>query len=164
VYRVTLNFMKKTGAQHPLYEAENKPQILAVHHRIIDAMATRQPPSPQTLAAFRALGFGAPPKPQTFLRGRSQTLLQAVDGSPSLSHLAALTHDSQLRLKAITPLLPNSMRNLVQAGPIEGNTWCLLVPNSAILAKLRQMLPALCAHLRTKGWDVQEIRLKVMRR
>jgi hypothetical protein len=127
-------------------------------------MATRQPPSPQTLAAFRALGFGAPPKPKSFLRGHSQTLSQAVDASPSLAQLAALTHDSQLRLKAIGPLLPNSMRSLVQAGPIEGNTWCLLVPNSAVLAKLRQMLPALCAHLRTKGWDVQDIRLKVMRR
>ena len=127
-------------------------------------MATRQPPSPQTLAAFRALGFGAPPKPKSFLRGHSQTLSQAVDASPSLAHLASLTHDSQLRLKAIGPLLPNSMRNLVQAGPIEGSTWCLLVPNSAVLAKLRQMLPALCAHLRTKGWDVQDIRLKVMRR
>jgi hypothetical protein len=65
---------------------------------------------------------------------------------------------------AIAPLLPNSMRNLVQAGPIEDGTWCLLVPNSAVLAKLRQMLPALCAHLRSKGWDVQDIRLRVVRR
>ena len=126
-------------------------------------MATRQPPSPQTLAAFRALGFGAPPKPKSFLRGHSQTLSQAVSASPSLAHLASLAQDSQRRLMTIAPLLPNSMRNLVQAGPIEGDTWCLLVPNSAVLAKLRQMLPALCAHLRSKGWDVQDIRLKVVR-
>jgi ethanolamine ammonia-lyase small subunit len=28
-------------------------------------------------------------------------------------------------------------------------------------AKLRQFLPAIAAHLRSKGWDVQTIRLKV---
>lgn len=126
-------------------------------------MATRHPPSADTLAAFRALGFGAPPKARTLLRGHSQTLSQALHAAPSLAQLSALAQDSQARLKAIMPLLPQSMRSLVQAGPIEGDTWCILVPNSAVLAKLRQMLPALCAHLRTKGWEVQQIRLKVLR-
>ena len=38
---------------------------------------------------------------------------------------------------------------------------CLLVRNNAAAAKIRQLLPAMAAHLRTKGWDVTEIRLKV---
>jgi hypothetical protein len=35
------------------------------------------------------------------------------------------------------------------------------VPHNAAAAKLRQMLPALAAHLRSKGFDTQEIRIKV---
>jgi len=50
---------------------------------------------------------------------------------------------------------------LVQSGGVDDDTWCLLVPNSAVAAKLRQTVPALCAHLRTKGWNVNSIRVKV---
>lgn len=33
--------------------------------------------------------------------------------------------------------------------------------NNAAAAKLRQVLPAFAAHLRVKGWDVTEIRLRI---
>ncbi|WP_369952376.1 hypothetical protein [Limnohabitans sp. TS-CS-82] len=72
-----------------------------------------------------------------------------------------MTQDTQARIRAIAPLLPASLRALVQSGGVEGDAWCLLVPNSAVAAKLRQTIPALCAHLRTKGWDVNTIRIKV---
>jgi len=65
------------------------------------------------------------------------------------------------RLQAIQPLLPPALRSAIQAGPIEGPSWCLLVKGNAAAAKLRQLAPALAAHLRSKGWDVQGIRLKV---
>ncbi|WP_353132617.1 hypothetical protein [Limnohabitans sp.] len=78
-----------------------------------------------------------------------------------MAHLSSIARDSQNRLKAIAPLLPVSLRPVIQSGNVEGDDWCLLVPNSAVAAKLRQILPALCAHLRTKGWDVNTIRLKV---
>ncbi|MBU6223871.1 MAG: hypothetical protein KGP13_03495 [Burkholderiales bacterium] len=84
-----------------------------------------------------------------------------MDGATSLSQLQALARDGQNRLQAILPLLPVSMRGLVQSGGVESQAWCILVPNSAVAAKLRQLLPSLCAHLRTKGWDVQTIQLKV---
>ena len=95
------------------------------------------------------------------MRGKSQTLEQVVDAAPTLSQLSAIARDTQSRLKAIAPLLPVSLRALVQSGSVEDDTWCLLVPNSAVAAKLRQTLPALCAHLRTKGWNVNTIRVKV---
>ncbi|PIT79314.1 hypothetical protein B9Z39_16325 [Limnohabitans sp. JirII-29] len=95
------------------------------------------------------------------LRGRAQTLEQVVDSAPGLAQLSAIARDNQNRLRAIAPLLPVSLRSLVQSGSVEGDTWCLLVPNSAVAAKLRQTLPALCAHLRTKGWNVTTIRVKV---
>ena len=124
-------------------------------------MATRSTPHPDTLAAYRALGYNAPPKSNAKVRGRSQTVEQVVDAAPTLAHLSAMARDTQNRLKAIAPLLPVSLRSLIQSGGVEGDTWCLLVPNSAVAAKLRQSLPALCAHLRTQGWDVQTIRVKV---
>jgi hypothetical protein len=124
-------------------------------------MSTRSTPHPDTLAAYRALGYSTPPKAKVFSRGKSQTLEQVVNSAPSLAQFSAIARDTQNRLKAIAPLLPVSLRSLIQSGGVEGDAWCLLVPNSAVAAKLRQTLPALCAHLRTKGWDVNTIRVKV---
>lgn len=89
------------------------------------------------------------------------TLQQASEESPTLHMLTAMTRDSSDRLKAIELLLPAGLRQSVQAGPIDGNTWCLLVRSNAAAAKIRQLLPALQAHLRSRGWEVNSIRLKV---
>lgn len=89
------------------------------------------------------------------------TLLQATQESPILARLSALSDDSVARLKAIQPLIPTALRSAVTAGPIEGTSWCLLLDNNAAAAKMRQLLPALAAHLRSKGWEVTSIRLKV---
>ncbi|WP_415794597.1 hypothetical protein [Comamonas aquatilis] len=97
----------------------------------------------------------------TTRRHHPVTALAAMESSPTLARLAALTQDSSNRLKAVTPLIPPMLRASLQAGPIEGDCWCLLVKNNAAAAKVRQLLPAMAAHLRTKGWDVASIRLKV---
>lgn len=89
------------------------------------------------------------------------TLLQASQEAPMLAKLAALTRDSSERLRAIEGLIPTALRAAIQAGPIDGDNWCLLVKNNAAAAKLRQLLPALEAHLRSHGWNVSTIRLKV---
>lgn len=127
----------------------------------------RQPPqdtSPKrsdSLAALRDLGYNGVPKSNVVIRGKTQSVTQIIDGATSLSQLQALARDGQNRLQAILPLLPVSMRSLVQSGGVEGDAWCILVPNSAMAAKLRQFLPSLCAHLRTKGWNAQTITVKV---
>lgn len=89
------------------------------------------------------------------------TLLQATQDSPVLARLSALSDDSVARLKAIQSLIPAALRSAVTAGPIDGPAWCLLLDNNAAAAKMRQLLPALIAHLRSKGWEVTSIRLKV---
>jgi hypothetical protein len=89
------------------------------------------------------------------------SLQQASEDSPLLARLTALTRDSSDRLKAIEMLIPASLRPAIQAGPIEGDCWCLLVRSNAAAAKIRQLLPALQAHLRSRGWEVNAIRLKV---
>ncbi len=94
-------------------------------------------------------------------RQHSVTLLQASQASPVLARLTDLTRDSVARLGAIHDLIPAALRSSVQAGPIDGAVWCLLINNTATAAKMRQLLPALESHLRSKGWDVDSIRLKV---
>jgi hypothetical protein len=92
------------------------------------------------------------------------SLEQAVQQAPTLARLAELARDSARRLAAIEPLIPPALRPALQAGPIDGGTWCLLVGSSAAAAKLRQLLPALLAQLRSSGWEVETIRLKVLPR
>ncbi|NMM12252.1 MAG: hypothetical protein HHJ17_01740 [Rhodoferax sp.] len=94
-------------------------------------------------------------------RQHSVTLLQASQNSPTLAGLIELASESAARLKAIESLIPGTLRTAVKAGPIEGPVWCLVLDNNAAAAKIRQLLPALEAHLRTKGWDVNSIRVKV---
>ncbi len=89
------------------------------------------------------------------------TLQQAALDSPTLARLAELAQDSSERLRAVESLIPNALRSAVKAGPIEGPTWCLLVDSNAAAAKIRQVLPALQSHLRSRGWQVNSIRLKV---
>jgi hypothetical protein len=94
-------------------------------------------------------------------RNHSVTLLQATQESPTLARLTELSKDSVARLKAIEPMIPAVLRSAVTAGPIDGSIWCLIVNSNAAAAKIRQLLPALEAHLRTKGWQVSAIRVKV---
>ena len=89
------------------------------------------------------------------------TLLQASQDSPTLARLIDLNRDSVERLKAIEALIPAPLRAAVKAGPIEGTVWCLILDNNAAAAKIRQLVPALEAHLRVKGWELGSIRLKV---
>ena len=94
-------------------------------------------------------------------RKHTVTLLQASQDSPTLAKLIDLNRESVARLKAVELLIPTALRPFVQAGPIEGSIWCLILANNAAAAKIRQLLPALTAHLRVKGWEVSSIRLKV---
>jgi hypothetical protein len=99
--------------------------------------------------------------PPTRRRLHPVTLQPAADESPTLARLAQLARESGERLKAVESLIPASLRPAVRPGPIDGPAWCLLVESSAAAAKLRQVLPALVAHLGDAGWEVTSIRLKV---
>ena len=90
------------------------------------------------------------------------SVYQAAGNSPSLARLTELVQESSDRLKAIESLLPAALRPAVQAGPIDGETWCLLVSGNAAAAKIRQLLPLIQARLIGKGWKVTSIRLKIL--
>jgi len=94
-------------------------------------------------------------------RQPSVTLLQASQNNASLARLMALNQDSKARLEAITPLIPDTLRANVTAGPLDDGAWCLLLSNTTTAAKLRQLVPAFEAQLRVKGLGVNSIRLKI---
>jgi hypothetical protein len=97
-------------------------------------------------------------------RHQAIPLQQAAQESPTLSLLMGRVRESANRLNAIRSVLPAPLRASVQAGPIEDGCWCLLVNSNAVAAKVRQMLPALQAHLNNQGLSVNSIRLKVQGR
>jgi len=97
-------------------------------------------------------------------RFQAFTLQQASEESPTLAGLIARARDGQARLQALLPLLPAEMHGALQSGPMEDGSWCILVKGNAVAAKLRQLSPALLARLRTKGWDVTALRIKVQGR
>jgi hypothetical protein len=97
-------------------------------------------------------------------RHQAITLQQAAQESPSFARLSDLVRASSDRLQAIRSLLPAPLRASVQAGPIDEGCWCLLVSSNAVAAKLRQLVPALQAHLAQKGLAVSSIRIKVQNR
>ena len=123
-----------------------------------------RPSRPVTpLEALRALGYSHVPKASVRLRGRSQSLPQVLTQSPQLSGLVAQVREGQERLRCIQALLPAGLRAQVVSGGFENGQWCLMVPHNAAAAKVRQLLPAFCAHLRTHGHKVSTITLKVRR-
>jgi Dna[CI] antecedent, DciA len=91
----------------------------------------------------------------------SFSVLQASLDSPTLAHLVDLSAQTSACLRCITSLLPPGLRPGVQAGPLEGQVWCLLVDSTAIAAKLRQLQPLLLERLAREGHDITAIRLKV---
>ena len=93
---------------------------------------------------------------------RAISFSQAADNSPSLARLTELVRESNSRLKDIESLIPDALRPAIQAGPIDGQAWCLLISSNAAAAKVRQLLPLIQARLISKDRKVTSIRLKIL--
>ena len=92
------------------------------------------------------------------------TVQQATEASPTLAALAERARDAAERLRTVQDLIPPELRAGVQAGPAEGEDWCVLVGSNAAAAKLRQLVPLLLGRLRVRGWHVSTLRIKVRSR
>jgi hypothetical protein len=105
-----------------------------------------------------------PTKPvgKSMLASNTQGIGQALAQSEPLVLLTRRMRESQARLNAIQALLPPAMRAHVKGGPIDETQWVLLAGNNAVSAKLRQLVPALEAHLRTHGFDGPAIKVRLL--
>lgn len=97
----------------------------------------------------------------TRLNQHALAIEQAVAQAPGLQHLVERAQQSAARLDTVRPLLPAGLRAQVAAGPLDEDSWCLLVPHHAAAAKLRQMLPLLLQALQQAGEPVARIRVKI---
>lgn len=88
-------------------------------------------------------------------------LNQALRASPALASIVDRIQLSQQMLATILPLVPPGLRPHLLAGPLDDAVWCLLVSNPSVASKLRQLNPALLAALRSAGFQVTQLRLKV---
>ena len=88
-------------------------------------------------------------------------LSRALDQNSSLADLSRRLAQSNARHAAVAHLLPESLRAAVRAGPIDDEGWSLLVPNAAVAAKLRQLLPCLAETIRAHGWPDLPIRVHI---
>jgi Dna[CI] antecedent, DciA len=86
---------------------------------------------------------------------------EAAMQASGLAHLARLAAQSKQWLQSVENLIPERLRPAIQAGPIDGQTWCLLVRGNAAAAKLRQVLPNIQTQLRARGCEVTSIRLHI---
>lgn len=103
----------------------------------------------------------------------SFSLQEASLQEPMLAHLRKLSAESSRNLALALQYLPESLHPYLKAGPIELNppsqagvvehtkVWCLIVNNNAAASKIRQLLPALLAHLQAQGTGVGSVRLTV---
>lgn len=89
------------------------------------------------------------------------SLEQAAQDSPALARLTERVRLSSDCLATVRPMLPPSLRTLVQAGPFDEGVWHLLTPSNAAAAKIRQFVPAIVARLQDNGLPVKEVRVKV---
>jgi hypothetical protein len=94
-------------------------------------------------------------------RNHVVTLQQATKDSPTLSRLADLAMESKARLESLAIIIPPALFGLVKPGPIDGTTWCLVLENSSVASKIRQLIPIMQSHLISKGWQVTAIRIKI---
>ena len=88
-------------------------------------------------------------------------LKQALQMSAPLARLFERVQDSNARFEAIRTGLPIALAAHVKPGPVDEAGWTLLAANASVAAKLRQLQPRLEEIVRTRGWTVSSIRVKV---
>jgi len=120
------------------------------------------PQQPSAMAQLRALGYSKVPRSGPLLRGKSVEVLKAAQSAPGLAQLIAQANKSKGQIADLKGLVPPVILNQLSSGPIEEGNWILMLKSPASAAKLRQMAPAICAHLRSKGWNIQSVTVRVI--
>ncbi len=96
-----------------------------------------------------------------FMSTSSKRIADAVNDAPELRLLSQRISLGRQRLACVAQVLPASLTSQLNSGGCDEQSWCILVPNSAVAAKLRQLLPILTQALEHAEGRSIEIRLRV---
>jgi len=88
-------------------------------------------------------------------------LARALDQNDSLASLLRRLRESEARLGTVRACLPPLLRTAIRPGPLDDESWTLLVANASTAAKLRQLVPALESSLTDAGWAPRALRVKI---
>ncbi|HSI51758.1 MAG TPA: hypothetical protein VLA61_26110 [Ideonella sp.] len=91
----------------------------------------------------------------------TRPIAEALGANATLGRLLERLRESEARMATVRLVLPAALAAHVRPGVLDDEGWNLLVPNSAVAAKLRQCLPLLAQVLADQGWPRREIRVKV---
>lgn len=86
---------------------------------------------------------------------------EALEQAPVLAQLGAQVQQTQRMLACIRPALPPALRDAVMAGPLDDQTWCVLMRHNTAASKVRQLAPLLLERLVAAGYGVTQLRIKV---
>jgi len=139
-----------------------KPTLAQDSSVTISPLATPGRVKPSTQLQFAALGFGSKPRSAPRYTHEAQAVLNAAERAPGLGSLMAIAQKNQQRLALLKGVIPPVILGQLSAGNLEQGVWCLMLKSPAAAGKLRQLVPAMCAHLRTKGEQVHDITIKVI--
>ncbi len=94
---------------------------------------------------------------------RSQTIMEAMSASPTLQALQLRSALGRSRMQVLQQLLPPTLCQQLRHGNCDPTDWCILSPNAAVAAKLRQWLPEINAQLKNTEHREVSIRVKIAR-
>lgn len=92
---------------------------------------------------------------------KAMAIRDAMSRSSPLATLRERLADADRRFAAIRPLLPAFLLQHVHPGPVDESGWTLLVDNSAVAAKLRNLQPRIERTLLDAGWQVSATRIHI---
>lgn len=69
--------------------------------------------------------------------------------------------ESVVRLQIARSVLPAALAHELRSGALDEKGWTLLVPSSAVAAKLRQWMPLIEAAINQRGLQGSSIRIRV---
>jgi Dna[CI] antecedent, DciA len=90
------------------------------------------------------------------------TLASALESSEPLARLSQRMRDSRQRFESIQAALPAALAGQLKPGPLDDAGWTLLAANSAVAAKLRQLVPDLQSTLSAAGHSDLPIRVRIL--
>lgn len=91
-------------------------------------------------------------------------IADALRGHNALNRLGQGLQDARRRFEAIAPALPAALAAQLQPGQVDDDGWTLMAANSAVAAKLRQLLPRLEERLHKADLHPARIRVRLLQR